>query len=55
MLTRARIAIVGAGPWHDRLVGIASEWSPSYPGYVAGAVEAAGLGVAAPAGIERRR
>jgi monoamine oxidase len=34
------------GPWQGRLVGIASEWSPRYPGYVAGAVEAAALGVA---------
>jgi len=32
-------------PWHGRLVGIASEWSPSFSGYVAGAIEAARLGV----------
>ncbi len=36
-----------AGPWAGRLVGIASEWSPQFPGYVAGAVEAAHLGVQA--------
>ncbi|MEN9315397.1 MAG: hypothetical protein RIS35_1790, partial [Pseudomonadota bacterium] len=29
-----------------RLTGIASEWSRAYPGYVAGAVEAAVEGVA---------
>jgi monoamine oxidase len=33
------------GPWRDRLIGIASEWSPRYPGYVAGAIEAADLAV----------
>jgi len=26
-------------------IAIASEWSPQFPGYVAGAVEAAALGV----------
>ena len=36
-----------SGPWHGRLTGVASEWSPQFPGYVAGAIEAAGLGVAA--------
>ncbi|GGF26940.1 hypothetical protein GCM10011611_36190 [Aliidongia dinghuensis] len=35
------------GIWRGRIVGIASEWSPRFPGYVAGAVEAAGQGVAA--------
>lgn len=35
------------GPWHGRLIGIASEWSPQFPGYVAGAIEAAELGVKA--------
>lgn len=34
-----------AGVWQGRLTGIASEWSPQFPGYVAGAVEAAALGV----------
>ena len=34
-----------SGPWTGRLTGIASEWSPQFPGYVAGAVEAASLGV----------
>lgn len=34
-----------SGPWQGCLTGIASEWSPQFPGYVAGAVEAARLGV----------
>lgn len=34
-----------SGPWRHVLTGIASEWSPQFPGYVAGAVEAAELGV----------
>ncbi|EKT4484809.1 amine oxidase [Pseudomonas plecoglossicida] len=33
------------GPWHGCLTGIASEWSSQFPGYLAGAVEAARLGV----------
>lgn len=33
------------GPWAGRLVGIGSEWSPQFPGYVAGAIEAASLGL----------
>ncbi|WP_374555798.1 flavin monoamine oxidase family protein [Thermomonas sp.] len=32
------------GPWRDALIGIASEWSPQFPGYLAGAIEAARLG-----------
>lgn len=35
------------GLWKSRLVGVASEWSPSFPGYLAGAVEAAERGVQA--------
>lgn len=38
-------ASAAAGPWSKRLSGIASEWSPQFPGYVAGAIEAASLGV----------
>jgi len=34
-----------SGRWCGRLTGIASEWSPQFPGYLAGAVEAARLGV----------
>ncbi len=32
-------------PWRERVTGIASEWSPQFPGYVAGAIESARLGV----------
>jgi len=35
------------GPWRSRLTGIASEWAPQFPGYLAGAIEAASPGVAA--------
>lgn len=31
--------------WEGRLSGIASEWSPEYPGYVAGAIDAATRGL----------
>ncbi|MCC2959134.1 FAD-dependent oxidoreductase [Massilia sp. IC2-278] len=34
-----------AGPWVGRLAGIGSEWSPQFPGYLAGAIEAAEAGV----------
>ncbi|RQR54722.1 amine oxidase [Burkholderia sp. Bp9140] len=34
-----------SGPWHRRLIGIASEWSRAFPGYVAGAVDAAAHGI----------
>ena len=34
-----------SGPWQGCLTGIASEWSPQFPGYLAGAVEAAQRGV----------
>ena len=40
-------AAAESGPWRGRLTGIGSEWSPRFPGYVAGAVEAADRGVAA--------
>jgi len=43
----APTATAATGPWHERLTGIASEWSPGFPGYLAGAVEAADLGVQA--------
>lgn len=33
------------GPWQGRLAGIASEWSAAFPGYLAGAVDAASNGV----------
>lgn len=38
-------ATAPSGPWRGRFTGIASEWSPQFPGYVAGAIEAASLGV----------
>lgn len=38
-------ATIPEGEWQGRLVGIGSEWSPQFPGYVAGAIEAARLGV----------
>ena len=42
---QAPAATAESGPWRGRLTGIGSEWSPQFPGYVAGAVEAAHLGV----------
>jgi monoamine oxidase len=36
---------VKSGPWHHHLTGIASEWSIQFPGYIAGAIEAANSGV----------
>ena len=41
----APAAGAGAGPWRSRLTGIASEWSRQFPGYVAGAIDAARLGL----------
>lgn len=41
----APAALVSVGDWRGRIVGVASEWSPQFPGYVAGAIEAARLGV----------
>jgi monoamine oxidase len=38
-------ARIASGVWRDRLFGIASEWSPDFPGYVAGALDAAARGV----------
>lgn len=29
------------GPWQGRMIGMASEWSREYPGYLAGAIDAA--------------
>lgn len=36
--------VAHSGPWENRVIGIASEWSPQYPGYLAGAVDAANAG-----------
>lgn len=33
------------GVWKDRMTGVGSEWSAQFPGYVAGAIEAASIGV----------
>lgn len=44
---RAPSATAASGPWQGGLTGIASEWSPQFSGYLAGAIEAAGLGVKA--------
>lgn len=41
----APASAAASGPWQHCLTGIASEWSPQFPGYVAGAIEAARLGV----------
>jgi monoamine oxidase len=35
------------GTWHHRLTGIGSEWSVEFPGYIAGAIDAANVGVQA--------
>lgn len=35
------------GPWQGRITGIGSEWSPRFPGYLAGALDAAERGVQA--------
>ncbi|WP_199855891.1 flavin monoamine oxidase family protein [Burkholderia metallica] len=45
--TEPPAATVTSGVWHARLTGIASEWSQQFPGYVAGAIEAASTGVQA--------
>lgn len=38
-------SLIDTGPWQGCLSGIASEWSPQFPGYLAGAVDAAARGV----------
>jgi monoamine oxidase len=42
------------GPWQAFVTSIASEWSRQFPGYVAGAIEAARIGVEALAARYRR-
>jgi len=44
-----------SGPWQNRVTGIASEWSDEYPGYVAGAIDAAAKGVTARIAIPFQR
>ena len=36
-----------SGPWNGRVIGIGSEWSTRFPGYLAGAIDAASTGVEA--------
>jgi monoamine oxidase len=38
-------ATAQSGPWSGCITGIASEWSQQFPGYVAGAIDAASRGV----------
>jgi monoamine oxidase len=40
-------SVADQGPWQGRITGVASEWSPQFPGYLAGAVDAATRGVQA--------
>ncbi|MGP9418244.1 FAD-dependent oxidoreductase [Ewingella sp. AOP9-I1-14] len=40
-------AFIREGVWQGRLKGIASEWSAAFPGYIAGAIDAATQGFAA--------
>ncbi|MBB5212419.1 flavin monoamine oxidase family protein [Microbulbifer hydrolyticus] len=34
------VPTIPSGPWCNKIVGIGSEWSPQFPGYVAGAIDA---------------
>lgn len=45
--THAPPAQANHGPWQACITGVASEWSPQFPGYLAGAVDAARRGVEA--------
>ena len=42
---RAPASTAATGPWQGHFTGIASEWSAQFPGYLAGAIDAASLGV----------
>jgi len=44
-------AVAGAGPWAGRFTAIGSEWSPRFPGYLAGAVDAVDAGLLALSGL----
>ncbi|MDO7911224.1 FAD-dependent oxidoreductase [Pseudomonas sp. 22-AL-CL-001] len=35
-----------SGPWADHLIGVGSEWSLEFPGYLAGAIDAVDRGIA---------
>lgn len=41
----APAATAHSGSWQGRITGIASEWSPEFPGYVAGAIDAVARGL----------
>ena len=41
----APAAFTSEGVWAERIVGIGSEWSPHYPGYLAGALDATHRGL----------
>lgn len=41
----APVSKATSGVWSDCLMGIGSEWSPQFSGYIAGAIEAASLAV----------
>lgn len=43
----AAAAVATSGPWAGRITGIGSEWSPAFPGYLAGAIDASARGVQA--------
>lgn len=38
-------ALASSGGWKGRIAGVGSEWSAQFPGYLAGAIEAARVGV----------
>lgn len=44
-IQNAPSALASIAPWNTRLTGIASEWSPLFAGYLAGAIDAATRGV----------
>ena len=43
---QAPAAAAASGVWQGKLTGVGSEWSPQFPGYIAGAIEAVCRGVA---------
>lgn len=43
---QAPAAAASSGAWLGKLTGVGSEWSPQFPGYIAGAIEAVSRGVA---------
>ena len=45
--SQAPASTATSGPWRNKLIGIGSEWSPQFPGYVAGAIDAVNLAMIA--------